>query len=109
MKALPEYKACGILGINLNFQGGHPLLSKPWIAEGKGSAGAKINGQRDFLHNSGFYADGSINENYARRISSVIEACDDLGMVVILQLFYGLYLTFRGRSMFFTLRTFCST
>jgi len=29
-----------------------------------------------------------IDEQYAKRISSVIEACDQLGMVVILQLFY---------------------
>ena len=86
--ALPEYRAWGILAVNLNFQGGHPLLSKPWIAEGKGSAGARENGHRDFYHNSAFRADGSIDENYAERIGSVIEACDRLGMAVILQLFY---------------------
>ena len=87
-QALPEYRAWGILAVNLNFQGGHPLLGKTWIAEGKGSAGARRNGHRDFYHNSGFRADGSIDENYAGRIGSVIEACDRLGMVVILQIFY---------------------
>jgi hypothetical protein len=88
IQALPEYKAWGVLGINLNFQGGHPLQGKPWIAEGHGRASARENGHRDFYHNSGFRADGSMDEDYARRISSVIEACDRLGMVVILQLFY---------------------
>lgn len=88
IQALAEYREHGILAVNLNFQGGHPLLNKPWFPEGEGSAGRRPNGQRDFLHNSGFHADGTIDPNYARRISSVIEACDRLGMVVILQIFY---------------------
>lgn len=74
--------------MNLNFQGGHPLLGKPSVPEGKGSAGTRPNGHRDFYHNSGFREDGSIDESYAERIASVVEACDNLGMVVILQLFY---------------------
>lgn len=86
--ALPEYRAWGVLAVNLNFQGGHPLVSKKWIRAGWGSATIGPYGQRDFLHNSGFQPHGSIDENYAKRISSVIEACDRLGMVVILQLFY---------------------
>jgi len=86
--ALPEYRAWGILAVNLNFQGGHPLQGKPGIEEGRGSANRRANGHRDFYHNSGFRPDGSIDEGYAGRIASVIEACDRLGMVVILQLFY---------------------
>lgn len=88
IEALPEYKAWGMLAVNLNFQGGHPLISNTSVPEGKGSAGSRENGHRDFYHNSGFRADGSIDENYAERIASVIEACDRLGMAVILQLFY---------------------
>ena len=88
IQALPEYLAWGILAVNLNFQGGHPLISKPWIPEAQGSAGSPENGHRDYYHNSGFLPDGSIDENYAERIASVIEACDSLGMAVILQLFY---------------------
>ena len=88
IQALPEYRAHGILAVNLSFQGGHPLNGKPWITEGHGSAGARPNGHRDFYHNSGFNADGSIDEDYAKRISAVVEACDRLGMVVLLQLFY---------------------
>lgn len=87
-QVLPEYKDWGILAVNLNFQGGHPLIANMSVPEGHGSAGARENGHRDFYHNSGFRADGSIDENYAERIASVIEACDRLGMVVILQLFY---------------------
>jgi len=88
IQALPEYRAWGILAVNLNFQGGHPVQGKSWIEEGKGSAGARPNGHRDFYHNSGFRENGSIDEKYAERIASVIEACDKLDMVVILQLFY---------------------
>lgn len=88
IKALPEYHEHGILAVNLNFQGGHPLNGKPWIKEGQGSAGARPNGHRDFYYNSGFGADGVTDNDYAKRVSAIIEACDRLGMVVILQLFY---------------------
>jgi hypothetical protein len=86
--ALPAYRERGILAVNVGFQGGHPLNGKPWIVEGHGSAGARPNGHRDFYHNSGFRGDGSIDPHHAARLRSVIEACDRLGMVVILQLFY---------------------
>jgi len=88
IEALPEYHDHGILAVNLNLQGGHPLNGKPWIEQGHGSANARPNGHRDFYHNSAFNADGSIDAQYAGRISSVIEACDRVGMAVILQLFY---------------------
>ncbi len=88
VEALPAYRQHGILAVNVGFQGGHPLNGKPWIAEGHGSAGAPPNGHRDFYHNSGFASDGSIDPHCAARLGSVIEACDRLGMVVILQLFY---------------------
>ena len=86
--ALADYKAHGVGAVNLNFQGGHPLMAKTDIPEGQGSAGRRANGHRDFYHNSGFRADGSIDPNYAGRIGEVVEAADGLGMVVILQLFY---------------------
>ncbi|MCJ7549722.1 MAG: hypothetical protein MUQ30_08590 [Anaerolineae bacterium] len=89
MQTLAEYRTHGILAVNLNSQGGHPLNGKPWMVQGHGSAGARPNGHRDFYHNSGFNADGSIDEAYKTRISAAIEACDRLGMVVILQLFYS--------------------
>ncbi len=86
--ALPEYKAHGILGVNLNFQGGHPLMAKANIPQGRGSANRRPNGHRDFYHNSGFRQHGDIDPDYAGRIGDVIEACDQIGMVVVLQMFY---------------------
>jgi hypothetical protein len=99
IEKLPEYKSHGVLAINLNFQGGHALKAKKWIKEGQGSANKGVNAQRDFLHNSGFLPDGTIDPAYGKRLSNVIEASDKLGMVVILQLLYfGQDTVFRGEA-----------
>ena len=88
IQGLAEYRANGVLAVNLNLQGGHPLNGKPWIQEGHGSAGRRPNGHRDFYHNSASGADGSLDPRFQRRLERVIEACDRLGMAVVLQLFY---------------------
>jgi hypothetical protein len=69
---LPEYRAAGLLGMTVNFQGGSPQgysREQPW-------------------HNSAFDADGSLRAGYAGRMQRVIEGADALGMVVILGFFY---------------------
>lgn len=86
--ALPRYRDYGILAINLCMQGGHPLQGKTWLKDIVGSANRGPNAQRDVLHNSAFTADGVIDPAYAGRIGRVIDACDRLGMAVILGLFY---------------------
>jgi hypothetical protein len=71
--ALPAYRAHGLLAVCLNLSGGSPQgysWNQPW----------KI---------CGFNADGTIKPAWAARLANVIEACDRLGMVVILGLFYG--------------------
>lgn len=71
--ALPAYRAHGLLAVCLNLSGGSPQgysWHQPW----------KI---------CGFTPDGAIKPAWAARLASVIEACDRLGMVVILGLFYG--------------------
>jgi hypothetical protein len=71
--ALPAYRAHGLLAVCLNLQGGSPQgysWHQPW----------KI---------GGFTADGALKPAWAARLEEVIEACDRLGMVVILGLFYG--------------------
>ena len=88
IRALPQFRAHGVLAVNLCLQGGHPLNGKPWIEEGAGSAGRRPNGHRDFYHNSAFGTDGSLDDGYMRRVGNVIEACDRLGMAVVLQVFY---------------------
>ena len=88
--SLTDYKAHGILAVNLNFQGGRPLAGKTGIEglDPNDSANSPANGHRDFYHNSGFNPDGSIDPDHGQRIADVIEACDALGMAVILQFFY---------------------
>ncbi len=65
---LPDYVAHGVRALTLNLQGGMP-----------GYEGAV---------NSGLSADGSLRPSYLERIGRVIEACDRLGVVVILGCFY---------------------
>ena len=71
--ALPAYRAHGLLAVCLNLSGGSPQgysWNQPW----------KI---------CGFTADGTIKAAWAARLDSVIKACDRLGMVVVVGLFYG--------------------
>ncbi len=65
---LPEYRDQGIRAITLSLQGGSP-----------GYEGA---------HNSAFEADGSLRPACLERVRSVIAACDELNLVVILGCLY---------------------
>ncbi|MFO0850156.1 MAG: hypothetical protein U0871_16600 [Gemmataceae bacterium] len=70
--ALPAYRRHGLLAVTVNLQGGSPQgysKEQPW-------------------HNSAFTAGGALRPEYVKRMDRVIEACDKLGMVVILGLFY---------------------
>jgi hypothetical protein len=69
---LPEYRAHGLLAFTINLQGGSPegySNDQPWI-------------------NSGFEADGSLRPDYAGRVKRVLDAADELGMIVIVGFFY---------------------
>lgn len=70
--AMPEWKAHGVLAFTINLQGGSPYgysKAQPWI-------------------NSAFEPDGSLRADYCARLSRILAAADDLGMVVIVGLFY---------------------
>ncbi len=72
MDQMPVYRAHNMLAFTLNMQGGDPIgyhPDQPWI-------------------NTAFNADGSLVAEYTDRIERVIEKADDLGMVVILGVFY---------------------
>jgi len=68
LSKLPEYAGSGVLAITLNLQGGAP-----------GYEGAL---------NSAFNADGTLRDDDIQRVEKVIEACDKIGLVVILGFFY---------------------
>ena len=70
--AMPEWRKHGLLAFTLNLQGGSPegySKVQPW-------------------HNSAFEADGSLRRDYLRRLELILDRADELGMVVILGLFY---------------------
>ena len=65
---MPDYVAHGVRAFTICLQGGMP-----------GYEGAL---------NSAFDRDGSLRDDYLRRVESVIEACDRQGVIVILGCFY---------------------
>lgn len=72
LAALPEYRRYGLLAVTVNLQGGSPegySREQPW-------------------HNSAFTADGDLRPDYQTRMERVLDKADELGMAVILGLFY---------------------
>ena len=70
--AMPEWKRHGLLAFTLNLQGGSPegySRNQPW-------------------ENSAIAPDGSLRPAYLARLARILDRADELGMVVILGLFY---------------------
>jgi len=72
LAAMPTYRDHGVLALTLNLQGGSPQgysQEQPW-------------------HNSAITAEGDLRVEYMDRLRRVIDLADELGMVVILGIFY---------------------
>ncbi|MCC6512078.1 MAG: hypothetical protein IT423_23475 [Pirellulaceae bacterium] len=72
IEMLPEWRKHGLLAVTLNLQGGSPegySKVQPW-------------------YNSAINSDGSLDTRYMKRLEKVIDKTDELGMVVILGLYY---------------------
>ena len=70
--AMPAWRRAGLLAFTLNFQGGSPegySATQPW-------------------HNSAINADGSLRPDYLARAAYILDRANELGMVVILGIFY---------------------
>ena len=70
--AMGDWRIHGLLAFTINFQGGSPegySKNQPW-------------------ENNAFEADGTLRPEFAQRMSRIVESADELGMVVILGLFY---------------------
>jgi hypothetical protein len=70
--AMPEWRRHGLLAFTVNLQGGSPegySAAQPW-------------------HNSAFDSDGTLRPDYLKRLETVLDKADELGMVVILGLYY---------------------
>jgi len=72
LEALPVYRAHGLLGITVNFQGGNPRGyggQQPW-------------------ENNAFTAEGDLKPAYLDRMKQVLDRANEIGMAVILGVFY---------------------
>ncbi len=72
VQAMASWRANGLLGFTLNLQGGCPYgycSGFPW-------------------DNSAFNPDGSLRDPFMQRAARILDRADELGMVVILGLFY---------------------
>jgi hypothetical protein len=69
---MPIWRKHGLLAVTINLQGGSPegySKAQPW-------------------YNSAILPDGSLDEKYMARLEKVLDRADELGMVVILGLYY---------------------
>jgi hypothetical protein len=72
LAAMPEWRRHGLLAFTINLQGGSPegySRAQPW-------------------RNSAIKPDGGLKRAYLRRLRSILDRADQLGMVVILGVFY---------------------
>ena len=69
--AMPEWRQHGLLCAVVNLQGGSPT--------GYGNQG---------WHNSAIESDGSLRQDYLGRLERILDRADDLGMVIMLGVFY---------------------
>src|SRR5690606_38886304 len=72
IEAMSQWRNHGLLAFTINFQGGSPegySRSQPW-------------------ENNAFEPDGSFRQDYVNRMERIIKKADQLGMVVILGIFY---------------------
>jgi dienelactone hydrolase len=70
--AMPEWRRHGLLAFTLNLQGGNPKPyspGQPW-------------------HNAAIAEDGSLRADYLSRLERILDRADELGMAVILGIFY---------------------
>lgn len=70
--AMPAWREHGLLAFTINLQGGNPRgygRDQPW-------------------HNSAITEDGDLRPDYLRRLARILDRADELGMVVILGIFY---------------------
>jgi hypothetical protein len=72
IEAMPEWQKHGLLAFTINFQGGSPegySANQPW-------------------ENNAFEADGRLRPTFAGRMERIVKKADELGMVVMLGIFY---------------------
>ncbi len=72
IESMPDWKGHGLMAFTINLQGGSPegySRTQPW-------------------HNSAIAENGSLRKDYMTRLEMILDKADELGMVVILGIFY---------------------
>jgi hypothetical protein len=72
IEAMPSWAAAGLNAFTINLQGGSPQgysKEQPWL-------------------NSALADDGSLRGDYMRRLAQILDRADELGLIVILGIFY---------------------
>lgn len=94
------YRSHGLLAVTVNLQGGSPTgyYREPMFRENMAEWGIEVDDDVVWAglpspdsqpwHNSAFNADGSLKAAFLDRTRRIVEACDQLGMIVILGYFY---------------------
>ena len=97
---LPVYRSHGLLAVTMNLQGGSPTgyYREAMFRENMSDRGIDVtddvvwaglpSADSQPWHNSAFASDGALKGAFLDRTARIIEACDGLGMVVILGYFY---------------------
>jgi hypothetical protein len=98
VEAMPSWRACGLLAFTLNLQGGSPMgyssvaATHLALQELRARAGdprpVPEPATAQPWHNSAFTATGELKQAYLARLRRILDAADELGMVVILGYFY---------------------
>lgn len=96
--AMPSWRACGLLAFTLNLQGGSPMgySSVAATQQALQELRARTGDRRPVpepataqpWHNSAFTSTGELKPAYLARLRRILDAADQLGMVVILGYFY---------------------
>lgn len=98
--ALPLYKSNGLLAVTVNLQGGSPtayyhqaafreVMRERGIRQVDGEVWRGLPGpDSQPWDNAAFTPDGELLPTYRDRAGRIINACDDVGMVVVLGVFY---------------------
>jgi glyoxylase-like metal-dependent hydrolase (beta-lactamase superfamily II) len=73
LAAMPLWHDHGLLSFTINLQGGSPQSYSPC---------------RQIWHNSAFTSEGGLRPEYLDRLARILDRADELGMAVILGLFY---------------------
>jgi len=100
LTAMPTYRAQGLLAMTLNLQGGAPsgYYQTPEFRAYLASINVEIEDELLWAgvpsplsqpwHNSTFDAAGNLKQPYLDRLTQVLDRADELGMVIMLGLFY---------------------